>query len=189
MDPFSYLSFLTSIVLALGVTRLFTGLGKLLQHRGRITLYWVHLMWMLNIFLFLLLDWWILFRWSSQTSWTFFLFIFVLLTPIVAFLLTVLLFPDQIEDGIDLKAYFDRNRRWFFLLGAFPPPLDALDTLLKGRQHFIDQGIIYPITITLLFILMLIAAHTSSRKYHAFFAIFFLVYILVFITLNLRILS
>jgi hypothetical protein len=43
IDPFSYLSFLTSIVLALGVTRVLTGLGQLLQHRGRIALYWVHL--------------------------------------------------------------------------------------------------------------------------------------------------
>ena len=33
MDPFSYLSFLTSIVLALGITRVMTGIGELLQTR------------------------------------------------------------------------------------------------------------------------------------------------------------
>jgi hypothetical protein len=36
MDPFSYLSVLTSIVLALGITRVLTGLGKLLQARGHL---------------------------------------------------------------------------------------------------------------------------------------------------------
>jgi hypothetical protein len=39
MNPFSYLSVLTSIVLALGITRVLTGLGKLLQARDRIRIY------------------------------------------------------------------------------------------------------------------------------------------------------
>ncbi len=189
MDPFSYLSFLTSIVLALGVTHLLTGVGKLLQHRGRITIYWVHILWMLNVFLFLLLDWWILYRWSSQETWTFFLFIFVLLTPIVSFLLTVLLIPERIEEGLNLMAHFDQNRRAFFILGALLPPLDALDTYLKGWQHFLNQGPIYPITIGLLFVLMVIAAITTNHRFHAFFACFFFVYILIFIMINLRVLS
>ncbi len=37
MNPFAYLSVLTSIVLALRITRVLTGLGKLLQVRGRVT--------------------------------------------------------------------------------------------------------------------------------------------------------
>ena len=49
MDPFAYLSVLTSIVLALGITRVLTGLGKLLQARGRVRVYWVHLVLVLNI--------------------------------------------------------------------------------------------------------------------------------------------
>ena len=66
MDPFSYLSVLTSIVRALGITRILTGLGRLLQIRGRVRVYWVHLMWGLNLFLYLTLNWWILFRWQAQ---------------------------------------------------------------------------------------------------------------------------
>ena len=189
MDPFSYLSFLTSVVLALGVTRLMTGIGKLLQHRGRVTLYWIHLLWALNVFLFLVLDWWILFRWHTQQSWTFFLFVFVLLTPIVTFLLSVLLFPEPIEEGLDLKQHFYTNQRWFFILGALLPPLDAIDTLLKGWEHFVAQGPIYPLTLLLLFVLMISAARTQRERFHAFFAIFFLAYILVFIAINLSLLT
>ncbi len=99
MDPFAYLSVLTSIVLALGITQILTGLGRLLQARGRVGLYWVHLLWALNVFLFLVLNWWILYRWHTQTTWTFFLFLFVLLSPTVAFLLTMLLFPDPLSPG------------------------------------------------------------------------------------------
>jgi hypothetical protein len=189
LDPFSYLSFLTSVVLALGVTRLLTGIGKLLQHRGRLNLYSIHLLWALNLFLFLVLDWWILYRWHTQQSWTFFLFVFVLLTPIVAFLLAVLLFPEPIEAGIDLKQHFYANQRWFFTLGALLPPLDAIDTLLKGWDHFVAQGVIYPVTLIVLFGLMVTAARTRQERFQAFFAIFFLAYILVFIAINLSLLT
>lgn len=140
MNPFEYLSILTSIFLALGITQVLTGVGKVLQVRGRIKPYWVHLVWALNLFLFLVLNWWILFRWHRQAEWTFFLFLFVLLSPIIAFLLSVLLFPEPLEPTTDLKGHFYANHRWFFMLGALLPPIDAVDTLLKGREHFMAQG-------------------------------------------------
>ena len=189
MDAFSYLSVLTSIVLALGITRLLTGLGRLLQARSRVRIYWVHLLWTLNVFLFLVLNWWILFRWSTQHEWSFFLFLFVLLSPTVAFLLTVLLMPDPFEEGFDPKQHFYNNHRWFFTLAALLPIIDAMDTLLKGWAHFTAQGPLYVLTILLLFILNIVAALVRREGFQAFFAIFFLVYILAFIAINLRVLG
>ena len=87
MELFPHLSILISIVLGLGIARVLTGFGRLLQVRHRFPVYWVHLVWALNLFLFLILNWWILFRWQTQAEWTFFLFIFVLLSPTVSFLL------------------------------------------------------------------------------------------------------
>lgn len=104
-------------------------------------------------------------------------------------MLTVLLFPEKVEQGLDLRQHFEANRLWFFAIAALLPPLDALDTLLKGRQRFLDQGLIYPITLLLLFVLMITASLTSSKRFHALFALFFLAYILAFITVNLRVLN
>ena len=101
----------------------------------------------------------------------------------------VLLFPEKLEPGIDFHVHYEKNRRSFFVLAALLPPLDFIDTALKGRQHLLAQGTIYPITIVLLFVLMVIAALTGNKKYHAFFAVFYLIYIMVFITINLRVLS
>jgi hypothetical protein len=189
MDPFSYLSFLTSIVLGLGITRVLAGFGKLLQARGRVRLYWVHLLWALSVFLYLVLNWWILFRWHTQEQWTFFIFLFVLLSPTIGFLLSVLLFPEPLEAGTDLKQHFYGNHRWFFVLAAVLPPLDALDTLLKGVAHFTAQGPIYVITLVLIFGLSLVAASTTNERFHKFFAIFFLIYLSVFISINLNVLT
>ena len=53
MDPFSYLSVLISIVLALGMTRVLAGVGDMLQVRSHRRIYWVHAVWIVNLFLYL----------------------------------------------------------------------------------------------------------------------------------------
>jgi hypothetical protein len=189
MDAFSYLSFLTSIVLGLGITRILAGVGKLVQARGRFTHYWVHHVWALNVFLYMTLNWWILFRWHTQPEWNFFLFLFILLSPTIEFLLAVLLFPEPLEHGTDFEQHFYANHRWFFALAALLAPLDGIDTYLKGFAHFTAQGAIYPITIVTLTALNLAAVFTKDERFHKFFSLFFLVYLLIFIGINLRVLT
>ena len=89
MDPFSYLSVLISIVLALGMTRVLAGVGDMLQARSRRHIYWVHVVWIVNLFLYLVVAWWIFYRWRNQQPWTFFLFVFVLISPTILFGVTV----------------------------------------------------------------------------------------------------
>jgi hypothetical protein len=86
MDPFSYLSVLISIILALGMTRVLADVGEMLQARSRRRLYWVHAIWVVNLFLYLVVAWWIFYRWRNQQPWTFFLFIFVLISPTILYL-------------------------------------------------------------------------------------------------------
>ena len=146
MDAFGYLVILTSIVLGLGITRVLTGLGRVLQIRGHLAFYWVHLMWALNLFLYLLRsNLGILFRWHTRTEWNFFIFLFVLLSPTIGFLMSVLLFPEPMEEGINLKQHYYANHRWFFTLGSLLALLDAVDTYLKGWEHFVAQGVTYRI--------------------------------------------
>ena len=60
MTPFQYVAPLTSIVIALGITRILTGLGRIVQMRGSVRTYRIHTLWTGNAFLWLLLNWWIL---------------------------------------------------------------------------------------------------------------------------------
>jgi len=186
MDAFSYVSGLTTVVIALGIARLLVGLGRLMEHRGSVRLYWVHLMWAANTFLFLALEWWILFRWQNWTEWNFFLFVFLLASPTVAFLLTVMLFHEPVSEHVDFKQHFYGNRRWFFALSAVLPALDFVDTYLKGPEHLAAQGTIYPVTLALVSSLCVVGAVTDNERYHKFFSIFFFVYILAFIAINLN---
>jgi hypothetical protein len=98
MDPFSYLVVLTSIVLALAVTRVVGGLGQLMQKRKRRRSYWVHTLWLLNLLLVIVIVWWFAYRWRTYERWTFFLFLWLLLSPIVLYLIASLLFPDPDDE-------------------------------------------------------------------------------------------
>jgi hypothetical protein len=189
MDAFSYISFLTSVVIALGITRLAAGVGRLFQARNAMNPYWVHTVWTLNVVLFLLMDWWILYRWRTQTHWTFFLFLFVLISPAIGFLLAVLLFPEPMPDDVDIKAHYFRNSRLFFALGALLAPIDVIDTLLKGWDHFLAQGLIYVVSMAVFVGLFVTATLIRNGRFHAFFAVFFLIYLLVFIGINLSVLQ
>ena len=189
MSPFAYLSVLTSIVLALGITRILSGYGQLVQVRHEVRVYWVHAFWGINVLLYLLMNWWILYRWQVETKWTFFLFVFVLLSPVIGYLLAALLFPEHIDIGADLKEQYYSNSRLFFLLAALLSPIDLIDTSLKGVSHLLAQGPIYFVTIFLLFTLNLVAASTKRESYHKFFVVFFFIYILLFIGINLRVLA
>ncbi len=188
-DNFAYLSILTSIILALGITRVLTGIGRLLEARKHLRLYPVHMLWAVNIFLFLVLNWWILFRWQDQQEWNFFFFLFLLLSPTIAFLLSVILFPDRMEDGMDLKQHFYSNHRWFFAIGSLLPAIDFIDTSLKGYAHLQAQGPIYIVTIVLLMVLSVIAAMTKNETYHKVYSVFFLFYLIIFISINLSLLT
>jgi hypothetical protein len=177
MDPFSYLSVLISIILALGMTRVLAGIGEMLQARSRRRIYWVHAVWIVNLFLYLVVAWWVFYRWRNQQPWTFFLFVFVLLSPTILFLASLLLFPREgaVDERIDYKTHYYANHRAFFILLAVYGPVDIVDTLLKGVPHFLAQGPQYIVSTGLFLIGLTIAAITRNERYHQFYAIFFLI--------------
>jgi len=181
MDPFSYLSVLISIILALGMTRVLAGVGEMLQARSRRRIYWVHTVWILNLFLYLVVAWWIFYRWRNQQPWTFFLFVFVLISPTILYLASILLFPPETASAerVDYKTHYYGNHRAFFILFALFTPIDIADSLLKGIPHFFQLGPQYFISNFLYFAGLTTAAITRNERYHQFYAIFFLVQTIV----------
>jgi hypothetical protein len=177
VDPFSYLSVLISIVLALGMTRVLAGVGEMLQARSHRRIYWVHGVWTGNLFLYLIVAWWVFYRWRNQQQWTFHLFVFVLVSPTILYLASLLLFPREgaVDQTVNYKTHFYANHRAFFIIFGLYGPIDVVDTLLKGVPHFLRLGLPYVISMTLFLTGMTIAAITRNERYHQFYAIFFLV--------------
>jgi hypothetical protein len=177
MGAFEYLSVLISIILALGMTRVLAGVGEMLQASSHRQVYWVQVVWTVNLFLFLVVAWWVFYRWRNQQPWTFFLFIFVLIAPTILYLASLLLFPREgaVDQSIQYKMHFYANHRAFFILFALFIPVDIADTLLKGVPHFLGQGPQYIASSALYLTGLTTAAITRNERYHQFYAIFFLV--------------
>jgi hypothetical protein len=177
MSAFEYLSVLISIVLALGMTRVLAGIGEMLQARSRRRIYWVHVIWVVNLFLYLVVAWWIFYRWRNEQPWTFFLFVFVLISPTLLYLASMLLFPreGEVDESVNYKTHFYANHRAFFIIFALFGPVDIIDTLLKGVPHFLAQGSLYPISSAFFIVGLTTAAITRNQRYHEFYCVFFLI--------------
>lgn len=187
MDPFSYICVLTSIVAGLAVTRIVSGFGQLLQTRARAKPYWVHTVWMANVLLTIVITWWVQYRWRNTTQWTLFLFLWLLVTPLVTYLAAALLFPND-QEATEVRSWRDHyfaNSRKVFLLLALIFATDLIDTLLKGWSYFVSLGPLYYGSQSMHLVLCLIAAVIKSPAYHGAFAVFFLLYNLAMLGTNL----
>lgn len=188
MNAFEYLSVLISIILALGMTRVLAGVGEMLQARSRRRLYWVHIFWVANLFLYLIVAWWIFYRWRNEQPWTFFLFLFVLISPTILYLASLILFPREgtLDETIDYKTHYYANHRVLFVLFSLFTPVDIVDSLLKGVPHFLSLGPQYFLSQSLYFVGLVTAAITQNHRYHEIYAIFFLIQTLVISLLIFR---
>jgi hypothetical protein len=136
MGQFEYLSVLVSIIVGLALTLLLSGTARLIQVRARVRPHATTLLWVATLFLLDTQIWWAAFERRDIREWNFFLFLFYLLQPTIAFLLSYLVLPELgDEDEIDLPKNFAGNRPWFFALLALLP-------LASLADEYIDLGTI-----------------------------------------------
>jgi hypothetical protein len=186
-DAFNYVAVLVSIISGLALTRLMSGLSEMIQSANRARIYWIHVVWILTVVLEVMLSWWVLYRWHTAPNWTFFLFVWVSIPPILLYLASAILFPGELETtgSPNWRDYYYKNRRGFFFIFGAIAPLDIVDTLLKGRQHFIDQGPLYLPFIGIWALGSLAAGISNNPKVHAAFAVLFPAMIVFYITMVL----
>jgi hypothetical protein len=116
MDMYLHVPVLFFMILGLGVSGLLAGVAKIVQHPVEYKVYWVHLLWALFLFLYLIHFWWWEYRLQGVQQWTFPLYFFIAIHAVLLFLLCVLFFPEEMADYDSFKAYFYSRRRWIFSL-------------------------------------------------------------------------
>lgn len=175
-DIFPHLRIVMGMVIGLGVTRLLSGVARIVQHPNQYKLYPVHLAWVALLLLMLVHFWWWEFGLYAVETWTFGKYLFIVFYAVVLFLLSALLFPDSLYDYASYEDFFFKRRAWFFGLLASTYALDIVDTLLKGEVHFAHFGREYLIRTPVFIVLCLAAIWTSNRRFHALFVAAALVY-------------
>ncbi len=171
VDMYLHIRVLFSMILGLGVSRLLSGVARIVQHPKRYKVYWVHLLWALFLFLYLIHFWWWEYRLQDVQIWTFPLYLFIALYAVLLFLLCVLLFPEEMTDYDSFKAYFYSRRRWIFGLMAILFVADFADTLIKGGAYVRALGPLYYLRTIFYIVFSLAAIKIANNRFHAAFAV------------------
>src|SRR5215475_12081485 len=83
MEIYAHAKVITGILVGLALTHLLKALARLVQHPGRLKLYWVHLVWVVFAFFYVISFWWWEFRLEKLPVWTFPLYLFVILYAVL----------------------------------------------------------------------------------------------------------
>jgi hypothetical protein len=102
---FEFLMVLLSLIIGLGITELLNGVALSIRNKKTISLYWIHSLFVVIVFLALVQQWWEIWNLRDIQSWTFPGFLMMLGGPIGLYLIAHLLFPEPIE-GLNFRTYY-----------------------------------------------------------------------------------
>ncbi len=141
MSAFEFLSVLISVVIGLGMANVLTGVGRMIQRHGEITVSATFVAWTLFLFHYMIIYWWtIVFGWQEWQNWNLVIFIFILTYGVILFLLSVILFPTDVPEGWDPHAHFIRMRHWFFGIFFVLIAIEFMDSYLKDHLAQFSTG-------------------------------------------------
>src|SRR5262245_60387556 len=149
MDGFNYLSVMVSIILGLGLTQLFAGIGNLVQVRRRVRLYWLHTLWVLLLIVLHLHMWWSFWALRGVAEWTYAVFVYVVIGPAALVIASHIIIPEMLEGRIDAERYyFDTSPLFFGILTIAAAWAMFFEPIIGLRAFFIPFRVLQGIGVT-----------------------------------------
>ena len=186
MNEFEFLAVFISIVVGLGVTHVLYGLARVINGRMQQRVAMLHLVWTANVLLILLLNWWTLFLWVDYGAWSFDIYLLLISWGIALYMLTIPLYPPDMQSGDAYQDIFDRNRGW--LLGTFVifVALDIVQTAVRGQLFEPRTFLPYVLHLAVLAIVGMLVA---NRRYQVFLAWYMLIVLVLWSVIVRRVLG
>jgi hypothetical protein len=142
MSPFEYVSVLISIIYGLGITLLLTGVAELIKRWKTIVPFGPYFIWIALVFVLHVYEWWDHYTLRNTPGWSLPMFLFVILYPILLFILVNLLFPMKwSKKGVDLKAFYFANYSKFFLWTILLAGIAIIQNIFIEGYKIQEQGI------------------------------------------------
>lgn len=165
-EVFPHVRILMGMVIGLGVTRLLSGVARVIQHPDLHPPYPIHLGWVAFALLMLVHFWWWEISLFEMPVWTFTIYLYLIGYAILLFLLCAFLFPESLTDYKGYDDFFYAQRGWFFGTLALIYVIDIGDTAVKGREQLLALGAEYLVWTPVAIVLCLIAIATRNRIFH-----------------------
>lgn len=152
MSAFEYTSVMASIIIGLALVDVLVSLNRLIRAGGLVRWHWAAPVASALVVLTLIQVWWSLYS-PQDTGITIGQFLPLLVEQVVLFLLAAAALPDEVpSDGVDLKAYYDRNGPYFWSLFtaalAWPITMDIVQAVTNGSVldflsgRLVDLGVL-----------------------------------------------
>lgn len=164
VEVFTHVRVIIGIVLGLSISRLLTGVCRIIQHPQRQNIYLIHLGWVLFTFLTVVHFWWYELYLNQTLVWRFEAYLFLIFFASLHFLACSLLFPDNMEGYSGFQHYFTSQRGWFFCILISVFLMDFVDTALKSMDHFLSLGLEYPLRNLFLVVVCSAAIYARQQK-------------------------
>lgn len=175
-DIFTHVRVIVAMVLGLSISRLVTGLTRFVQHPKLYAIYPVHIGWVLFLLLSIIHFWWYEYALIDVPSWTFAIYIFVILYAVIFVVLASLLFPDHLDEYSGYEEYFESRRQWFYGFLALMCVVDVVDTSIKGINYLHSFGDEYLIRQGVLTLGAVISVFVRARRFQQIFVFGALIY-------------
>jgi hypothetical protein len=110
LDLFEYILVITSVVYALAIAQLLSGVARLSQSDAIIRRFLPHTLWVVILFVCILLFWWA--GWEFRAvEWAFPKYLYIMITPIFMFYASSLIIPTLADEKeVILEEHFMKNR-------------------------------------------------------------------------------
>jgi hypothetical protein len=169
VSPFEYVLPMVSILVGLAIGDLSLSLHRLLRARGRVEWDWLPLGAALLVLLLILQFWWAFYGLGRAEVWTRYWGFLILSAALISmFLLASAALPDALpDDGLDLSAYYDENRRYFWVLFATFEVLAFVVDVVGDSDVIGPTGPLRALPTLIVTALLLSLAFVGKRGYHS----------------------
>lgn len=134
---------MVSIILGVGLSQVFEGIGNLLQIRQRVKSYWLYNLWVLILIIAYVHFWWSFWALRNSVNWNYGLFLYVLAGPAGLVIAGNILIPGEFyeenaQGKFDLRRhYYNTSRLFFGLFSAIIVWAMLLDSVLGVRPFIV----------------------------------------------------
>jgi len=136
MGLFEFILIITSVIYAMALAQILSGVSRLAQTGATIRWYLPHVLWIAILFVWIALVWWSVWEFRS-IDWTFPSYLYMLIAPTLVFFTCSLLVPQELgKRELDLEAHFLRIRRPFLGSFAFATFVAVIDGSVLADEPF-----------------------------------------------------
>jgi hypothetical protein len=163
VDLFEFILIITSVIYAMSVANILSGVSRLAQSDARIQWFLPHTIWMFTVFVYIFLVWWGTWEFRG-IEWKFPSYLFMAIMPTLVYLACSLLVPQRLNGSqIDLETHYFRIRKpffWSFLVATILAVTDG--SILDDEPLWFPGRIGHVIFLTGIFAGLL----TDNKRWH-----------------------